>query len=242
MAHQSSMRIIQALAFGALGLLVTSGEVEAQFGGRIMERTVSVSASGSVMAEPDQALISTGVQTEGDTARDALSRNNAAMSKLIEGLKALAIDAKDIQTAGLNVNPRYSNPRDGRPPAINGYQANNQVRILVRDLKRLGEILDQSITLGANQMGGIGFDVSKAETLKDEARKVAVANALRRATLYATAAGARVGPVITISEDVRLSGPRPLSVGRAAMAAEAVPVEAGSQKLEVQVHITYALR
>lgn len=207
-----------------------------------MERSVSVSATGSVSANPDQAMIATGVLSEGDTAREALTRNNVAMSKVIEGLKALGIDAKDIQTSGLSVNPRYANSRDGRPPAINGYQASNQVRILVRDPKKLGEILDQSITLGANQMGGVSFDVSKAETLRDDARKAAMANALRRATLYATAAGASLGPVLTISEDVRMAGPRPMAMGRAAMAAEAVPVEAGSQKLEVQVHVTYALR
>ncbi len=208
-----------------------------------MERTVSVTATGSVSADPDQAAISTGIQTEGETAREALSRNNAAMSKLIDGLKALGIGPKDIQTTGLNVNPRYQNYRDGRPPVINGYQAMNQVRITVRDLKRLGEILDQSVTLGANQMSGIAFDVSTAEVLRDDARKVAMANALRRATLYATAAGAEVGPVLSIAEDARMAGPRPMVMGRAAMAAEAsVPVEPGSQRLEVQVHVTYALK
>jgi uncharacterized protein len=241
---------IKALAVGAalLAAVLVPGSASAQQSGnpqgaRMIERTVSVSATGSVTADPDQASISTGVQTEGDTAREALSRNNVAMGKLIDGLKALGIGPKDIQTTGLNVNPRYQNFRDGRPPVINGYQALNQVRILVRDLKRLGEILDQSVTLGANQMGGIAFDVSQAETLKDDARKVAMANALRRATLYATAAGAEIGPVLNIAESVQMAGPRPMMMGRAAMAAEAsVPVEPGSQRLEVQVHVTYGLK
>jgi hypothetical protein len=105
---------------------------------------------------------------------------------------------------------------------------------------RLGEMLDSAITLGANQVNGINFDVSNAETLKDEARKQAMVNAKRRAELYATAAGAQLGSVLTISEDVS-SGPRPMPLARAAMAGN-VPIEAGTRTLTVEVHVTYALR
>jgi uncharacterized protein len=204
------------------------------------ERFVSVSATGSVVAVPDTAYITAGVLTEADTARDALSRNNVATAKLIDGLKAAGISPKDIQTSQLNVSPRYTQPRDGRPATISGYMVSNQVRITVRDVKRLGEILDQAITLGANQMHGIAFEVSTAESLKDDARKAAMQNARRRAELYATAAGAQLGEVLRIAEDVRdVSGPM-LQKGRVAMGA--VPVEAGTQTLEVEVHVTYALK
>ena len=235
-------RIFAIVALTSMVLSVLD-PVKAEDKAKMFERTVSVSATGSVTADPDLAAISTGVQTEGDTARDALSRNNVAMTKLIDGLKTLGLSAKDIQTSGLNVSPRYQNYRDGRPPTINGYQAVNQVRIVVRDIKRIGEVLDQTVTLGANQMGGISFDVSTAEVLRDEARKVAMANALRRARLYAAAAGAEVGPVLSIAEDVRVAGPHPMVMGRAAMTADAsVPVEPGSQRLEAVVHVTYALK
>ena len=83
---------------------------------------------------------------------------------------------------------------------MSGYTVSNQVRITVRDVKRLGEILDQAISLGANQMHGIAFEVSTAETLKDDARKPAMQNARRRAEFYATAAGAQLGPVLRIAE------------------------------------------
>ena len=159
-------------------------------GDKTAERSVSVSASGSVSAVPDIATISAGVITEADTARDALSRNNTTMAKLIDGLKAAGIAAKDIQTSSLNVAPRYVQAKDGRPSTVSGYSVSNQVRVTVRDIKKLGDILDQAITLGANQMHGIAFEVSNAETLKDEARKIAMENARRRAQLYATAAGA----------------------------------------------------
>jgi uncharacterized protein YggE len=162
------------------------------------------------------------------------------MAKLIDGLKALGIAPKDIQTTSVNVEPRYTQAKDGRPATTSGYRVVNQVHLTVRDVKRLGEILDGAINLGANQVNGIGFDVSNAETLKDEARKQAMVNAKRRAELYATAAGAQLGGVLTISEDVS-SGPRPMPLARAAMAGN-VPIEAGTRTLTVEVHVTYALR
>lgn len=209
---------------------------------KMTERTVSVSATGTASAEPDRASISTGVRTEAETAREAMSLNTTAMKRLIDGLKALGIDAKDIQTTQIQVNPKYGQQQRGeKPPTIQGYMAVNQVRIVVRDLKRLGEILDQSITLGANQMGGVAFEVSQAETLRDEARKNAMVNARRRAELYAAAAGASVGHVLSISETIQAPQPRFMGGARAAMA-EAVPVEPGSVDLTAQVHVTYALK
>jgi uncharacterized protein len=157
-------------------------------GDKSAERYVSVSATASVAADPDMAAISTGVIVEADTAKEAFARNSTVMAKLIEGLKALGIAAKDIQTTAVNVEPRYTQAKDGRPATISGYRVVNQVRLTVRDVKRLGEMLDGAIMLGANQVNGISFDVSNAETLKDEARKQAMDNAKRRAELYATAA------------------------------------------------------
>ncbi|MEQ1649489.1 MAG: SIMPL domain-containing protein [Hyphomicrobiaceae bacterium] len=209
---------------------------------RMNERTVTVSAAGSTSAIPDLAYISSGVMTEASTAREAMSLNNAVMAKVIDGLKALGITATDIQTTSINVNPRYTNPRDGKAPVVNGYQAHNTVRITVRNLTKLGDILDNAVTLGANQMGGISFDVSTAEQLKDEARKAAMTNARRRAELYANAAGANLGQVLTISEDVRMAGPRPVSMARMAASADSVPVETGSMKLETTIHVTWSLK
>lgn len=207
-----------------------------------MPRTVSVSATGTAIAEPDLAAIATGVVAEGDTARAALLANTAAMAKLIEGLKANGIAPKDIKTISFNVQPRYQNFKDGRPATINGYQVINQVRIVVRDLDKLGQVLDTAVTLGANQMGGIEFQVSAAETLKDEARRNAMANALRRAKLFAASAGAEVGEVIAIAEDMAAPINRQMMQARAAMSSEAVPIERGSQSLEVRVNVTWALK
>jgi len=203
------------------------------------ERTVSVSATGSVAAEPDHATISIGVVSEAETAREALARNSATMVKVIDGLKGLGISAQDIRTTAINVEPRYRNVKE-QAPSLVGYQVVNQVRITARELKRLGEVLDQVVGLGVNQISGISFEVSKAEELKDEARKAAMANALRRARLYASSAGAEVGQVLTISEEQPAPGPRPMA--RTSLAAGDLPIEPGSQRLEVKIHVTWALR
>ncbi len=208
-----------------------------------MERTITVSASGTVSAVPDQANITTGVTAEAKTAKDALAANTAAMKKMIFDLKFKNIDEKDIQTTQFSVEPVYVYPKEGQPPVVTGYRVSNMVGVRVRDLDKLGGVLDQLVTAGANQMNGISFDVSKAETLKDDARKEAMANALRRAKLLAAAAGAEVGDVVQISEDVSMPGPIPVAFGRAkAMAAEAAPIERGSQDLEARVTVTWKLK
>lgn len=233
-------RITPAVVAGLIAVLSLIGAtVPTSAQDKRAERTVTVAASGKVSAEPDIAHISTGVLSEAETAREALQRNSAALKKVIDGLKGAGVDPKDIQTSRFSIDPRYDQPKDGRSARITGYRVVNQVRITARDISRLGDLLDLVVTLGANQAGGIGFDVSKAETLKDEARRQAVANALRRAKLFAEAAGATVGDVLTISEEATPSPP--IFSGRT-MAAESVPIERGSQTLEVRVQVTWTLR
>ena len=190
------------------------------------------------------AHITLGVVAEGDTAKAALDKNTAAMTAVVTTLKGRGLPPKDIQTSNFSVQPRYRQGKSGEQPVINGYQVANTVRIVARDIKMLGPILDDVIQLGSNQVHGIGFEVSRAEDLKDEARKAAVANARHKASLYAQAAGTRVGRVLAITEaGVEAAQPQPrMYAGRAAMASAAPPpIEAGSQRLDAHVTITFAL-
>ena len=232
--------ILIAAAFVTAAPLCEPRTAMAADGDKPAERFISVSATGSVDAEPDLASVSAGVIVEADTAKEALQRSSTVMVKLIDGLKALGVASKDMQTTAVNVEPRYTQARDGRPAAVVGYRVVNRVHLMVREVQRLGEILDGAIGLGANQINGIGFDVSNAEALKDEARKLAMVNARRRAELYATAAGAQLGSVLTISED-QSAGARPTMMARAAVAGS-VPIEAGTRTLTVDVNVTFALR
>ena len=232
---------LKSIAAVALLLAAASTPVAAEE--KPMDRTVTVSATGTVSAEPDEATISTGVTSEAKTAREALAKNTDAMKKVIAELKAKGVEPKDIQTTQFNVEPVYVYPQEGKPPNITGYRVTNAVGMRVRKLDSLGDVLDQLVTVGANQMNGISFEVSKAETLKDDARKEAMANALRRAKLFASAGGAELGEIVQISEDVTYAGPQPVMFGRAkAMSAEAVPVERGSQMLEARVTATWKLK
>ena len=209
---------------------------------KMMERTVTVSASGQVSAEPDQARINTGVVSEAATAIEALAKNTDAMKKVIAELKGKGVEAKDLQTSSFNVEPVVVYTKEGAPPKVTGYRVSNEVAVMVRDLGKLGGVLDQLVSVGANQLHGLSFEVSKAETLKDEARKEAMANALRRAKLLAAAGGAEVGEVLQISEDVTINGPQPVMYAKRAMAAEAVPIEHGSMQLDARVTVTWKLK
>ena len=206
-----------------------------------MPRSVTVQASASVNAAPDIARIRAGVRSEAGTAADALSANSKTMTNVIDGLKAMGIEAKDIQTSNFNVSPQYAHHRDGRAPEITGYQATNEVSVLVRDLKSFGGVLDKLVGLGANQVHGLSFEVSKAEELADEARREAVANARRRAELFAKAANAEVGEVLEIREGGAPSFSRGPML-EAASARMAAPIEPGEQALSASVTVTWELK
>lgn len=203
------------------------------------KRTVSVSASGAVSAVPDIVNVNVGVQTLANTARQALADNTEAMRRVIEALKEQGLEPRDIQTTSFSVQPSYEYPQDGRPRLV-GYQVVNSVLVRVRDVARLGEILDIVVRTGSNQVAGVEFTISTAEQLKDEARKVAFANARRMAEIYAKAAGAELGAVLKIEEtNVQFA---PVATFRAELsAAKPVPIEAGEQSVSVSVAVTWSL-
>jgi uncharacterized protein YggE len=232
--------MMAAALVAAMATLLEARTSMAAEGDKSAERTVSVSATGSVAAEPDIAYVAAGVVAEADTAKEAIARDSAAMTKVVSALKSAGIAPKDLQTSSLHVEPRYTQAKDGKAATIQGYRVSNQVRLIVRDVKKLGDVLDQAIAAGANQINRISFDLANAETIKDEARKQAMANARRRAELYVAAAGVKLGPVMRISESVGEVASRE-SVSPRARAASS-PIEAGTRVLEVEVHVTYGLQ
>lgn len=209
--------------------------------------TIAMSGQGEVSAPPDTAHVTTGVVTQAKTAREALTANNAAMEKVIAELKGAGIEARDLRTSNFSVRPQYFHPPHNKngsqePPRIVGYQVSNTLRAAVRDLARLGAILDVTVSQGANQLSGIAFSIDDPETLLAEARKQAMADAIARAETYAEAAGVALGRVLSINEN---SGPRPVPMiarMRAEDAAAAVPIEAGEQSIQAQVQVTWELR
>jgi uncharacterized protein len=206
-------------------------------------RTVSITVTGTIQAPPDLVEISTGVTSQADTARKAVSANNEAMAKVVEALKGNGIEPKDIQTTNFSVEPLYERRNHVEQPKVVGYRARNTVNFKLREIPRLGDVLDKVVSLGSNQIGGITFSVEEPDALMDEARKKAMANAMARASLYAEAAGAKLGQVVTINEQQDFHRPfMRTAIAEDAMAASPpVPIEGGTNTLEVRLSVTWEL-
>jgi hypothetical protein len=207
--------------------------------------TIAVTGHGEVRATPDLAIVTIGAMSSAATAREALDANNKAMTAIMVALKSAGIEDKDIQTSGFMVGPRYdySDSNTGKPPKVVGYDVNNGVTVTVRKLDGLGAVLDSVVSKGSNVINGVSFSIAEPEPKRDEARKLAVADARRKAELYAAAAGVALGNVITISEIGGYQPPIPVYArAQAADAAAAVPVAAGEQIVAADVNIVWAIK
>lgn len=232
-------------ALVAFGLLLGLSPLAAQEGPAPRRQTLTVTGEGHATGVPDMATFSTGVVSEAKVAREALDANSKAVADLIAAVKGTGVEARDISTSGFSVQPQYAEPKkdsnDG--PRIVGYQVRNTVSVRVRDLARLGGLLDQVVTSGANQIGGIAFDIADPSKLEDAARVAAVEDARHQAELIANASRVRLVRVLTV---VAGSAPRPMPRMMAAApmrlkAADAVPVEAGESEVTADVTITYEI-
>jgi uncharacterized protein len=201
---------------------------------------ISVSGEATVSVAPDEARIDAGVTSEARTAREASEANNAAMGKVLLALKGANIEEKDYQTSRLALLPQYAPNRAG-PNAITGYRASNRVSIKLRDVTKAASVVDTLVGAGANEIGGIQFVVSQASKVLDEAREKAVADARRKAEIYANAAGVTLGEPLSVSEEGQ--GPQPLYRGKvAAPMAINAPVAPGEETLSVTVHVSWAIK
>ena len=198
---------------------------------------IIMTGTASVSAVPDQAIVTAGVVTNSKSARAALSENTKKMSQVFAALKDINVEDRDVTTSNFNISPNWEHGPNGSRQ--NGYQVSNQVTVRLHDVTFVGAALDTLVRAGANQAGGVQFLVEDRDTLLDTARAEAVTKAKARATLYADAAGVKLGDIIEITEG-GMRGPMPVFAGRAA-SMEAAPIAAGEQDLSVSVTITWAL-
>jgi uncharacterized protein len=202
---------------------------------------ITVTGTGTVEAAPDIATLSIGVTTQGETAAEALSANSAALDAVMARLTAAGIAAPDMQTSNLSLNPNWTGYESSSVsgPTISGYVASNILTIRLRQLDGLGAVLDAAVADGANTLNGLTFGLADPKPALDEARKEAVADARARAELLATAAGVKLGRVISISEGVVPTDPAPMF--RAEASAAPVPVAGGEVGLSASVTIFYQI-
>lgn len=210
------------------------------------QRTLTVSGEGFTLAKPDMASITVGVTSQGATAAEALADSTKKMTAVMDAIKTAGIEERDAQTANLSVNPNYAQPdpaKPSEPSKIIGYTVSNDVTVRVRDLSKLGTILDEFVSAaGANTLYGISFDFAEPAPLQDEARKRAVADAKARAKLIADAAGVALGAIQTISESGSYV---PMAMEKRIYAMDgarsAVPIAAGESKISANVTIVFAI-
>lgn len=211
-----------------------------------VQRMISVSGSGSVTAQPDIAVVVLGVQSDEVTAREALAANSSQMEGLMAALREAGVAAADIRTRSVQLYPRYKDDQttgtgETTESRIAGYTAINSVEVTVRDVAKLGELLDSAVEAGSNQIESIRFDVSSPGELVDQAREAAFKDAQKKAGQLAGLAGGVLGKAITINE----SSYFPMAVQQEALmmdrAAAPVPVSPGTQTLTVDVQVTFEL-
>ncbi|MFL5328605.1 MAG: SIMPL domain-containing protein [Gemmataceae bacterium] len=206
------------------------------------DRTIRVAGDGKASATPDMATIQAGVSSRGTTAADALSANNRAMAAVLATLKDQGIAAKDVQTSHINIQPVYRSDNQGRQlNEIIAYDVSNQLRVQVRDVTKLGTVLDTVVRSGANQMSGVSFGFADSTAILDKARAGAIDDAKRRAKLYAQQAGVKIGKVLNISEQPIQNEPIYPMRGMGKMEFAGVPIAAGEEELRAQVYVEFAL-
>ena len=202
---------------------------------------ISVTGEATLSVPPDLAQVDGGVTSEAKTAREASEANNAAMGKVLLALKGVGIDEKDYQTSRLSLQPQNSSSKPGAPSTIVGYRASNRVTIRLRDIAKVANVIDTLVGAGANDIGGINFTVSQASKLLDEAREQAIADARRKAEIYARAAGVTLGAPLSITEG---GAPGPILYRRVAapMAVSGAAVAQGEETLQVTVSVSWAIK
>jgi uncharacterized protein len=199
-------------------------------------RTITVTGSGKAISVPDRATFQFGVDTQANTAKEAMSRNAAAAGAVIAALKAAGVSSNDLQTVGVSLSTRTT--PDGN--TIVGYTASNSVSATV-SLAEVGALVDTAVGAGADSVSGPSLDTSDHDALYQDALRKAVADAQANAQVLANAAGLQLGAVQTMQEGTVATpityAPNPAAFGAAA----SVPVEPGTQETDATVTMTYAV-
>jgi uncharacterized protein YggE len=206
--------------------------------------TIVASGTGRVALAPDLADLRLGVAVSRPTVDAARAEAARLMDAILGAVEAADVARRDVRTALLSVQPRYDY-RDGKAPTLTGYELSNVVEVTVRDLARLGDVVDGTLGAGATSMDSLSFRIADPSEAEREARTMAMAQARSRADVLAQAAGLTITGVAEVVEGAagQPPGPRP-KAERMLMAAADVstPVEAGSLEIAVGVTVTFRAR
>jgi hypothetical protein len=234
---QVSLVIILALAT----LLSACGSTTVYTQAEPPMRTITVTGTGMVTLTPDVAYVYIGVHTQDESATKAMDDNNARAQAVIDAIKSFGVEDRDIKTTNFSIYPEPVYDENHNQIGVT-YVVDNTVYVTVRDLDKLGEMLDASFRAGANQIYSISFDVADKTEAVSQARLAAVENARRQADELAAATGVTIGAVQTIS--YYDTTPSPISYARSAdmkTLSSNVPIESGSMQIVTTVTIVYEI-
>ncbi len=203
------------------------------------EGSIVVTGEGRVSVVPDVADLRLGVTIARLTVVEARQDAATTMASILAAVEAAAIPKADVRTSLLSVQPRYDY-RDGKPPELSGYELSNVVEVTVRDLAKLGDVVDGALKAGATSMDSLTFRLDDPAPAERQARVRAMANARARADVLAEAAGLSINGVASVIEGGAMPPPRPFAKAERMMAADAAtPVESGSLDVAVSVTVSY---
>ena len=215
----------------ALSLFCFTGLASAQ---------ATFSGTGKVTYVPDIGYINVGVWSEGKNAAEAWEKNREKVQRIFEALRRLGLEARDMQTSNLNVSPQYIHHKDQKPELI-GYAVSYDLKVTVRKLDEMGKILDEMVEAGANRQMNISFGIADPEKLLDEARALAIANARKKAEIFAKGAGGRLGAIKTLSENQNFPQRDYVYEHLASSPGKALPLAVGEQDMNVTVYAVWSL-
>lgn len=229
----------------AASILISTAALAAEVPPSVGPPSVTVQGESQVDAAPDQAIIELGVESRAESAADAQNRVNRVSAAILSALQTMGVDEQDVQTSALSLIPLAGSQAAGRasnPAEIIGYRALDSVRIRLRDLSRVGPVIDAGLRAGANRVQGVTFDLVDARGARTQALKQAVADAAAKAAAIAQALGLRLGPVREVREGN--VGIRPVMMQQAMMRAESAAstaVSPGQVTVSASVTLTYGL-
>jgi hypothetical protein len=243
----------RVLVTGAAIGLVAATLFGSQFGPRPVgaadatsnQHTISVAGTGRVTLSPDVADLRLGVTFTRATVKEAREVAAVRMTAVLAALKKLGVADKDIQTAMLGLQPVYDYSTGGNPPRLTGFQMINAVSVVVRDLDKLGDLIDTSLLAGATSLDGVSFRVEDQTKAEAQARDQAMADAKAKATELAKAAGISITGVASIAEtSAPVPYPYAYQDSRGGLAAPAAdkptPVALGTLEVVVTVSVSYS--
>jgi len=204
------------------------------------ERRVNVTGHASIERAPDMAVVSLGVTHEDKQATAALRQTSDAAAAILSRLSELGVAKRDVQTSSVSLGPVWNKPDGGGPRVHWGYEASNMITVRLRDMEMVGEALDTLVSDGANRLGNIRFTLQDNQEAMDEALRLAVRDARRKAALLADAAGVTLGDAVSISESGGGS-PRSDRMAPTMMRSGSVPIAAGEIEIEASVSMMFQL-